>query len=365
MQDGMAASIMEEYERQYPVYAAFTEKVSALVAELLRENGIPVHSVTSRVKGKARLIEKLLGSKGKYLKLSDITDVCGIRIITYYADDVDGVATVIENEFDVDEVNSVDKRALLDPDRFGYLSLHYVTELPADRLDLTEYRRFKGCKVEIQIRSILQHTWAEIEHDLGYKSERAVPKEIRRRFSRLAGLLELADSEFSAIRDILTEYMEALPQQIQEAPASVYIDQASLHAFVTNSTRVIELDNAIAAMEKAEVADDRDFLELIVGPLYSLGLDTIAELDSLLEAHADELLRFAAEVESTRVEPAPSCPAGASIWYLLYVLIARKGDLQEVRDYVELHDIAQPGEHAEAVAEDIIKTYKRAIGGPR
>ena len=55
-------------------------------------------------------------------------------------------------------------------------------------------------KLEIQIRSILQHAWAEIEHDLCYKNSTPLPRKIKRRMYRLAGVLELADKEFSAVK---------------------------------------------------------------------------------------------------------------------------------------------------------------------
>jgi hypothetical protein len=61
---------------------------------------------------------------------------------------------------------------------------------------LVEYSTHTGVQFEVQIRSTLQHAWAEIEHDRGYKSEVEVARAVRRRFSRLAGLLELADYEF-------------------------------------------------------------------------------------------------------------------------------------------------------------------------
>lgn len=85
----------------------------------------------------------------------------------------------------------------MEPDRFGYCSVHYVVEMSQKRLNLYEHQAYEGLKCEIQIRSVLQHAWAEIEHDLGYKSEIAIPKRIRRNFSRLAGLLEIADKEIS------------------------------------------------------------------------------------------------------------------------------------------------------------------------
>lgn len=63
--------------------------------------------------------------------LEDITDLAGIRIITYFADQVDLIASFVEEEFEVDRSNSVDKRELIDPEKFGYLSLHYVVKLPS------------------------------------------------------------------------------------------------------------------------------------------------------------------------------------------------------------------------------------------
>jgi hypothetical protein len=82
-------------------------------------------------------------------------------------DEVDAVAEVVEKEFEIDLENSVDKRELLDPNRFGYLSMHYVASLSKERAQLTELERFgESC-----------------------------------RFSRLAGVLELADDEFQALRN--------------------------------------------------------------------------------------------------------------------------------------------------------------------
>ena len=225
-------AIVEEYETNRSLYADFTETTKDLAEELLRTSGVDVHSVTSRVKNKNTLKQKLSSAGGEYSKLGDVKDICGIRIITYFEDDVDRAAEVIETEFEIDQENSVDKRAQLDADRFGYLSLHYIAKLTGSRLALTEYQRFSDCQAEIQIRTILQHAWAEIEHDLGYKSERAVPSEERRRFSRVAGLLEVADTEFVQLRDRPREYQAHVALQIDSTPESIRIDQASLRAFI-------------------------------------------------------------------------------------------------------------------------------------
>ena len=54
--------------------------------------------------------------------------------------------------------------------------------------------------IEVQVRSILQHAWAALQHDLMYKGERAPTDQVRRRLIALAGLLELADQEFMSVR---------------------------------------------------------------------------------------------------------------------------------------------------------------------
>lgn len=72
------------------------------------------------------LFEKLNRPGKAYQELGDVTDLVGLRIITYLPEDVDGVAQIIEDEFAIDRVNSIDKRLTSDPDRFGYASLHKV-----------------------------------------------------------------------------------------------------------------------------------------------------------------------------------------------------------------------------------------------
>ena len=339
--------IMQEYEQQYRLNSDFTEQIEKLIRDLIKEKNIKVQSIPSRIKKSESLKKKLDRADGKYSKLSDVTDISGIRIITYFSDDVDAVAKVIEEEFDIDKEYSVDKRALLDPDRFGYLSLHYVAKLPNSRLQLTEYKRFSGCNVEIQIRSILQHTWAEVEHDLGYKTKESVPKNIRRRFSRLAGLLEIADSEFVEIRDSLQEYKIKVPEQILENSASVLIDQASLLAFIENSTLVQELDQNIATITKINILGTDD---TIVSNLKHVGLETIADIESALREFGEFAVKLAVKwlKGSSRGSHINS---GICLFYLCYILADHTGSL---KDYLRTFKIGYSDKRLDEIAEDII-----------
>ena len=202
--DTRMSDILITYDERKDKFESYALTLKSLLTTLIRNEKISIHSLESRVKTKKSL-EGKINKKGKYKSIDDITDIVGIRIITHYADDVDKIAAIVEKEFTIDQENSIDKRTSIAPDKFGYLSLHYIVTLNSTRTNLKEYEVYKNIKAELQIRSILQHAWAEIEHDIGYKSATGLPNEIRRYFSRLAGLLEMADDEFIKIRKKISE----------------------------------------------------------------------------------------------------------------------------------------------------------------
>ena len=190
-----ARAILEEYREQRPVFAKMQETIPAQVRSLFEEAGIVVASIESRVKEEKSLVGKLELKGAKYGSLADITDIFGMRIITFYVDDVDKVASVVERLFEIDWDNSVDKRKIHEVDRFGYMSLHYICRHPDFPF-----------RFEVQMRTILQHAWANMNHDTGYKTDVEVPVEYMRNMNRLAGMLELVDEQFSRIRTEINDY---------------------------------------------------------------------------------------------------------------------------------------------------------------
>lgn len=235
---------MNQYDRESTIYHKFTLEVEHLLKNLISNKKIAYNAITCRLKDRKSLSEKIDRKNGKYNSLKDLTDIAGVRVITYYAEDVDKVADIVEHEFKVDHDNSIDKGKALEPDRFGYCSVHYVVEMSDKRLELSEYQSFSGLKCEIQIRSVLQHAWAEIEHDLGYKSEIAIPKTVRRSFSRLAGLLEIADKEFQDIRRSLSTYESEAPKII-ENNEDVEINAVLLSELVKTNQDIIAINEKI------------------------------------------------------------------------------------------------------------------------
>lgn len=102
--------------------------------------------------------------------------------------------------------------------------------------------------VAAQPRSILQHAWSEIQHDLGHKSRATLPALVRRRFTRLAGLIELADQEFGDVREQLIRYgvLRECIGGIGDAADAIRLDKPALRAFIRDSRRVRRADREIA-----------------------------------------------------------------------------------------------------------------------
>jgi putative GTP pyrophosphokinase len=322
----------------------FGRRLLTMIEGVLRTESLSVNQVTYRVKTRQSAADKVLDNPDKYGSVADLTDLLGVRIITYFPDQVDDVAAIIEREFDIDYENCVDKRIALDDDRFGYLSVHYIATLNQARATLPENDHVKDVKIEFQVRTLLQHAWAEIEHDFGYKTEVAVPREIRRRFCRLAGLLEVADTEFQAIRDESASYAAAVTSEIQLGAGNLPIDRISVMAFIKQSPTVSDVDGELALVfgsrvDAAATVSVR-YSEMIAEGILPLGIATIAELSSALKKKSTGIVEFAREwvcLGAGRAGPSPhQLTPGISLFYLaIIVAIEIYGDDGRLDKWIE------------------------------
>jgi putative GTP pyrophosphokinase len=206
--EGHARDAAEEYASLRTVYEQFARTLESIVRAVLVDAGLRVHTLESRAKTvasfqvKAAQLEDGDPTAPKYPNpLTDITDLAGVRVIAFFLSDVERIRTLIPNQLAV--LEEIDKAEALDEAEtfVGYQSVHYTVQLKTNRIALPEYARFSGFIGEIQLRTIVQHAWAEIEHDIQYKSVESLPTSIRRRFAALAGLLAIADREFQSIQD--------------------------------------------------------------------------------------------------------------------------------------------------------------------
>jgi len=286
---------IQEYGRRLELYEKFTKKVQDLIYELLKQTEIEIENISARVKT-LESFEGKLKRKNYKDPFKEMTDLSGVRIILYYKEDIDKLGEIIKREFDVDWDNSVDKSKLIDSDKIGYLSTHYIVSVAKDRLKLTEWRMFEGLKCEIQIRTILQHAWAAIDHKIRYKPSNKVPKKLERKLFLLAGLLELADDEFSFIKTLTTE-MEGYYSMMIKANnlKNVDINLTSLEVFLDltekkyNFMDIIEKagfvnyekSSELSSAEKEKIKSASKTLLLEV--LNALEFDSIEDLQKILD----------------------------------------------------------------------------------
>jgi ppGpp synthetase/RelA/SpoT-type nucleotidyltranferase len=348
--------LTEKYKSNIHNYEDFKIKIEVLIRELLIQNSINFHKIESRVKEPNRLEEKIHRKGGKYVDLTEITDIIGVRIITYFEDEVDKVAKIVETEFSLDNENSIDKRQL-DADRFGYKSLHYVVSLTEERKKLTEYKRFMGLKIEIQIRSILQHAWAEIEHDLGYKGEHAIPDILKRNFYRVAAMLETADIEFVNIKNGINQYEKTVASSIKTTPEDVEINSASLRSFVSTSPIVASIEDEMAKEINLIIyrgAPSSMSFDSDIEKLNFLNIKTIKELDIALNMNQDKIVRFAKEW----MGPDGEVQSGISLFYLCYVLVGQKNDIDFANKYYSTY-IMKGKSKTTRGGKQIVETYNK------
>ena len=278
--DAHSQAILQEYLDHLPEFQKQAMEIYVDIKDTLNKAGLIVASIEYRVKTEDSLAGKLELKGAKYKSLADITDIVGLRVITYYSEDVDKVASMVDRLFDIDWDNSVDKRKLLEIDSFGYLSLHYICS-----------REGFPYRFEVQMRTILQHAWANMNHDTGYKSGVDIPIYYRRSLSRMAGLLELVDEEFSRIREELADYR----RRIQALVASGNLDDAPLdgetYRSYLNLNPFRRLIRSIASINQAEIQPVSllPYLEAFQW----LGFRTLGDLERLIRDYSDAAFQLA------------------------------------------------------------------------
>ncbi|GAA3654078.1 bifunctional ribonuclease/(p)ppGpp synthase [Nocardioides ginsengisoli] len=276
-------SAVRRYAELQPGLVPVTEGFVRLVTSILDEAGINYLTVTGRAKSVSSFALKAAKTVDGRLIFSDplheITDQIGVRVITYVHSDVQAVVDLLEDQIVVHDDRDLGQETASEG-RFGYASRHLLVGLDPTRDDADGL--LHGHRAALQIRTVLQHAWAEFEHDVRYKG--AVPPEhvldLDRRFTLAAGLLELADREFSTIRDLLRD---------GPAETAAAVDAERADDDPRMSPRELA---AFLAGQYADAGWSRtDHYAWISALVLELGITSLAALGDTLRSVDDELLR--------------------------------------------------------------------------
>lgn len=193
---------LEWYTDNQEVYKSLAKKVEKILEDIISKRKIPIQDIQSREKALKTFEEKI--RDGVHYNPKDMQDLAGVRVICYTKTDVDAVCRVIDDNFEVDDKKLIDRSKELGTTQMGYASFNFVATFTKERIDSSEeLGDYSSKKFEIQVRTVLQHAWAEIGHDDLYKNVDKLSEETQRRFYLVSSILESADNELETLHKIV------------------------------------------------------------------------------------------------------------------------------------------------------------------
>ena len=182
-------------------------KVAVTQMEILDEefaslyDHTPIHHIEYRIKTVDSIVDKLK-RRGHEVTIDNIfahiQDVAGIRVICNYLDDIYYLRSLLTRNESFKVIREVDY--IKEPKDSDYRSLHLIVEVPIVISEGTLH-----LPVEIQLRTIAMDMWASLEHELRYKSNVAIPKNIATEMLRCADDIALIDGKMQAIYKAIRE----------------------------------------------------------------------------------------------------------------------------------------------------------------
>lgn len=274
-------NILDEYSTKRDLYTEFAARLDGILADVLLAKGQQYLSIESRSKTIESLRQKLYFTDYNPISIEKINDLAGVRIITFVYENISSIEEVLKECFDVVPID-VDGR--LGVDRVGYRSHHWILSLPEARLTLPEYEKFAGMKAELQIRTVLQHAWAQIGHNQVYKPSAILPERIERDFKLLSGVLEVADNEFSRISNEIASHQKEVERMTLSGNLDIPVDSVSLRQYFNDKF-------SISPLIKTTFGPKDDMAEEIIDELKAMGVDTLEELDKIMPKNFDVLFK--------------------------------------------------------------------------
>lgn len=260
------------YDNNIDPYRGLAEIISVTLKNSLISQKISFVDVPYRHKTKKSFLKKIddkLIQKDYSPEL--MTDLAGIRVITLIEADVQKVCELIQAMFNVHPADSVNKSEKLGEEKVGYRSVHFVCDVGQDREKLPEFSAYKGLCFEIQIRTALEHAWAEIEHDRGYKLGGKLPSHLNRRFKLLSGLLESADLEFNRLTEEIEEYANGLKENIANINEDFELSTIGVKTILESKYAEFISDKTQYVMS--------DPLSIAIKELVDFGINNLKQLD--------------------------------------------------------------------------------------
>jgi putative GTP pyrophosphokinase len=213
------AEMLSWYEAERPHFERLLAFLTEDLRSALEREGL-CPTLKTRVKSFESLFAKTIktfvanktAKRGQRLL---ITDILGIRVICPFIEDIQTSERCIAKAFDITEREKKGSERTFR--EFGYESLHLLASIPERHGALAQGLAHKVC--EIQIRTLLQDAWAEVEHELVYKNEfNPLDEQMKRKLAALNANLSLSDVIFQELRN----YQKDLGRELRQRRETFY-----------------------------------------------------------------------------------------------------------------------------------------------
>lgn len=205
---------ISQYQKDKPMLEAWgefvIEKITNELSVVLSKQSksindiIKIPVIKPRVKDTDSIITKAFYRKKYKNPYEDITDKVGIRFVVLLQEHIGIITEIIKKmnywvySEDVDFKKNIEEN----PELFTYQSVHYVVRCKQE-IETSGITIRKSTPCEIQIRTLLQHAYAELSHDRVYKKEKEIPIQVKRILARSMALIETTDMLFQEVDSVL------------------------------------------------------------------------------------------------------------------------------------------------------------------
>jgi putative GTP pyrophosphokinase len=271
----------QEFSNQRLIYSRIAEEAHHTLENGLKQRQIKFHSVTRRVKEFSSFASKV-DRRQTDKPFEDITDAVGLRIVCLLRSDLERIADLIWESF---EVITEDFKAETQPiASFGYLSVHFIVQVKSE-FQGPRYEGLHDIPFEIQVRTAAMDSWATLSHYLDYKTEVDVPAELRKDFQALSALFYLADTHFELFYRARQASKDAAAKLFEEAPAEAAEQPLNFDSFRSLLTRRYP-DRA---------AGGADIISALLTQLVNAGYAKVADLESILDRTKHAFAKYVAK----------------------------------------------------------------------
>ena len=239
------------------MYNAWGGFVSSTVCQRLAQSGIDLSTFLKqnsehRVKKASSLVDKAFYRNKNYEKpYDDIEDKVGFRLVVLLVEQIDDIVHIIKacDKWEHIECRHFNDERHTAPLLFTYQSVHYVVRAK-ESFVYNGVEIAQGTPCEIQIRTLLQHAYAELTHDAVYKAKTIVEPKVHRTVAKSMALIETTDDFFSEVNQNLNKgrFEET---NLQSQLDDLYIKLINLNPTPSEKSSVVILDAF-----KEEVCED-------------------------------------------------------------------------------------------------------------